>query len=58
MLSINIYDDKEIDTDSEFLKDKICEAVSAYIKGNWNKCVNYEKSKYENEYHCDFTIEL
>lgn len=43
MVALNIYDEKEIDTSSTFIREKISDAIKGYLIKHWDECVVTEK---------------
>lgn len=58
MVSIKIYNESEIDTTSDLIKQKISDSIKQYVIDNWDKCVQIKSCKIENDHRVEFTIEL
>lgn len=59
MVTISVWNEEEIDTNSFETKEKVSISIKEYIINNWNQCVNTEKN-IENDGICKvrFNIEL
>jgi hypothetical protein len=58
MVGIKIYDNKEIDTSSIEIKEKVSTAIADYVKEHWDECVKNTEQYVDDEYIVDFQVEL
>lgn len=43
MVALNIYEEKEIDTSSTFIREKVSESIKRYVLEQWEECVETER---------------
>ena len=58
MVEIKLYDEKEIDTSSIEIREKVSESITNYIKNNWDTLVKIDKNLFDGKYEVSFRIEL
>ena len=58
MVEIKLYDEKEIDTSSIEIREKVSESITNYIKNNWDALVKIDKNLFDEKYEVSFRIEL
>jgi hypothetical protein len=58
MVGIKIFDNKEIDTSSVEIKEKVSTAIADYVKEHWNECVKITEQSIDDEYIVEFQVEL
>ena len=60
MIGINVYDEKEINTSSEYFKMKVANSVRDMVLRDWDKIVQLEEYQDENtkNFHVDIKIEI
>lgn len=50
MVDIGLYDEKEIDTSSDELKEKVSNAIARYVIDNWDTVTEFEQNKFNDRY--------
>lgn len=50
MVDIGLYDEKEIDTSSDELKEKVSNAIARYVIVNWDSVAEFEQNKINGRY--------
>lgn len=50
MVDIGLYDEKEIDTSSDGLKEKVSDAIAKYVIDNWDSVTEFEQNKFDSRY--------
>lgn len=58
MVEIKLYDEKEIDTSSIEIREKVSKSITNYIKNNWDTLVKIDKNLFDGKYEVSFRIEL
>lgn len=58
MLNIGLYDEKEIDTSSNELKEKVSNAIAKYVIDNWDSVTEFEQNKINGRYELVIKISL
>lgn len=58
MIKIKVWDNKEIDTLSDEIKDKVSQSIADYVLKHWDKSVDISTSKFNGKYEAEFTVIL
>lgn len=58
MVDIGLYDEKEIDTSSDELKEKVSNAITKYIIDNWDAVTEFEQNKINGRYELVIKVSL
>lgn len=58
MVGIGLYDEKEIDTSSDKLKEKVSNAITKYVIDNWDAVTEFEQNKINGRYELVIKVSL